>query len=101
MKKRSDGRTVKGLRIRGQVRERILTAYIELLRGGGPSPTARATAARAELSLRVIFKHFSDLRALRLPAFKPIPGPNPEMPSHENSVRAATAARLELILPRH
>lgn len=41
MKRRIDGRTIKGLRIREQVRERILIAYIALIRSGVPSPTAR------------------------------------------------------------
>ncbi len=69
MKKRVDGRTIKGLRIRQQVRERILAAYVDLIRAGVPMPTAREIAERAGLSLRVIFKHFPDLRALRLASF--------------------------------
>ncbi len=101
MKKRIDGRTVKGLRIREQVRERILTAYIELLRGGVPAPTARATAARAGLSLRVIFKHFSDLRALRLAAFNRIQAQSREFSSEEIPARASAAERLELFVQRH
>ena len=101
MKKRIDGRTVKGQRIREQVRERILTAYIELLRGGVPSPTARATATRAGLSLRVIFKHFPDLRALRLAAFNRIQAQSREFSSEEIPVRASAAERLELFVQRH
>jgi AcrR family transcriptional regulator len=101
MKKRIDGRTVKGQRIREQVRERILTAYIELLRGGVPSPTARATAARARLSLRVIFKHFPDLRALRLAAFNRIQAQSGEFSSEEIPVHASAAERLELFVQRH
>jgi TetR/AcrR family transcriptional regulator of autoinduction and epiphytic fitness len=60
-----DGRTVKGQRIRAQVRERILNAYVDLMREGLPAPTARQTAVRAGLSVRVIYKHFPDLSLLR------------------------------------
>jgi TetR/AcrR family transcriptional regulator, regulator of autoinduction and epiphytic fitness len=60
-----DGRTTKGLRIRAQVKDRILTAYVDLLREGVAMPTARQTAVRAGLSVRVIFKHFADLSLLR------------------------------------
>lgn len=101
MKKRIDGRTVKGLRIREQVRERILTAYIDLIRGGVPSPTARETAKRAGLSLRVIFKHFSDLRVLRLAAFNRIQAQSREFSSEAIPVRASAAERLELFVQRH
>ena len=101
MKKRIDGRTIKGQRIRQEVRERILTAYIELIREGVPSPTARATAARAVLSLRVIFKHFSDLRALRLAAFNRIQAQSREFFSQEIPDRASAAERLELFVQRH
>ena len=69
MKKHIDGRTVKGLRIKQQGRESILAAYGDLLRSGVPAPTVRQTADRAGLSLRAIFNHFPDLRALRLASF--------------------------------
>jgi AcrR family transcriptional regulator len=68
MKRRVDGRTAKGLRIKEQVEQDILSAYIELIREGSPTPTARETAQRAHLSLRVIFKHFVSLSELRLAA---------------------------------
>ena len=101
MKKRIDGRTVKGLRIRQHVREQILTAYIELIREGVPSPTARETAKRAGLSLRVIFKHFSDLRALRLASFNRIQAQSREFSSEAIPVRASAAQRLEVFVQRH
>jgi TetR/AcrR family transcriptional regulator of autoinduction and epiphytic fitness len=95
MNKRIDGRTVKGLRIREQIRERILSAYIALIGSGVPSPTARATAARAGLSLRVIFKHFPDLHALRLASFNRIQAQSVESFSANIPVRASAAKRLE------
>jgi AcrR family transcriptional regulator len=72
MTKKIDGRTAKGLRIKQQVEQRILTAYINLIREGIPTPTARATARRAQLSLRVIFKHFATLSELRFAALSRI-----------------------------
>ncbi len=54
MTKKIDGRTAKGLRIKQQVEQGILTAYIDLIREGIPTPTARETARRAHLSVRVI-----------------------------------------------
>jgi AcrR family transcriptional regulator len=56
-----DGRTARGQLIKEEVREKILNAYIELLREGIPLPTARQIAKQARLSLRGIFKRFTDL----------------------------------------
>jgi AcrR family transcriptional regulator len=72
MKKSINGRSAKGLRIREQVNKRILTAYIELIREGIPTPSGRETARRARLSLRVIFNHFPSLGELRLAAIASI-----------------------------
>jgi AcrR family transcriptional regulator len=72
MTKKIDGRTAKGLRIKQQVEQNILTAYIDLIRAGIPTPTARETARRARLSLRVIFKHFRTLSELRFAAISRI-----------------------------
>ena len=72
MTKKIDGRTAKGLRIKQQVEHDILTAYIDLIRTGIPTPTARETAQRARLSLRVIFKHFRTLSELRFAAISRI-----------------------------
>lgn len=70
MKKRIDGRTAKGARIRRQVRESLLASYIDLIRRGIPVPTAAPEIAeRARLSLRAIFNHSPDLRVLRLASF--------------------------------
>jgi TetR/AcrR family transcriptional regulator, regulator of autoinduction and epiphytic fitness len=101
MKRRIDGRTVKGLRIREQVRERILSAYIELIRAGVPSPTARTTAERAGLSLRVIFKYYSDLRSLRLASFNRIVAQSDEFFSEELPDSGSAAERLERFVQRH
>src|SRR5258708_6047636 len=101
MKKKVDGRTVKGLRIREQVRESILTAYIDLIRSGVPAPTARETVEHAALSLRVIFKHFSDLRALRLESFNRIQTLSNKFFSEEIPDRGSAAERLELFVQRH
>jgi len=68
-----DGRTAKGLRIRAEMRERILAAYMSLMQQGVPTPTAREIAKRAKLSVRVIFKHFTDLTLLRQVAIERIP----------------------------
>jgi AcrR family transcriptional regulator len=72
MTKKIDGRTAKGLRIKQQVEQGILTAYIDLIREGLPTPTARETARRAQLSVRVIFKHFATLSELRFAAISRI-----------------------------
>jgi hypothetical protein len=72
MTKKIDGRTAKGLRIKQQVEQYILTAYIDLIRTGIPTPTARETSQRAQLSLRVIFKHFATLSELRFAAISRI-----------------------------
>lgn len=101
MNKRIDGRTLKGQRIRQEVRERILTAYVELIREGAPSPTARATATRAGLSLRVIFKHFSDLRALRLASFNRMQALSNQFFSEKLPDSGSAAERLERFVQRH
>lgn len=101
MKKRIDGRTVKGLRIRQQVRESLLIAYTDLIRSGVPVPTTREIAARARLSPRVIFKHFSDLRALRLESFNRMQALSSEFLSEEIPDRASAAERLELFVQKH
>lgn len=100
MKKRIDGRTAKGLRIRQQVRESILSAYMELIRSGVPAPTTSEIAKRAGLSLRVIFKHFSDLRALRLESFNRMQALSSEFFSAPLPEHGSAAERLEQFLER-
>jgi AcrR family transcriptional regulator len=95
MKKRIDGRTAKGLRIRQQIRERLLNAYIDLIRSGVPAPTAADIAKRARLSLRVIFKHFSDLRTLRLESFNRMQALSSEFFSPQVPDQGSPAHRLE------
>jgi TetR/AcrR family transcriptional regulator of autoinduction and epiphytic fitness len=52
-----DGRLARGERARRKVAE----ALVELLTEGDPEPTAKAIAARAGVSLRLVFHHFVDL----------------------------------------
>ncbi len=52
-----DGRRARGQRTRHNVAE----ALTELLHAGHPEPTARAVAARAGVSLRLVFHHFADM----------------------------------------
>ena len=52
-----DGRRARGHRTRYNVAQ----ALTELLRAGNPEPTARAVAARAGVSLRLVFHHFADM----------------------------------------
>lgn len=101
MTKRVDGRTARGLRIRQGVHERILSGYIDLIREGVPIPTAREVAKRAGVSLRVIFKHFSDLRTLRLASFNRMQKQSSEFFSGLIPDRGTAAERLELFLQRH
>lgn len=60
-----DGRTVRGKRIREQIKAQIIAAYIELLREGNTLPTMVEVARRAGASIRVLFKHFHDANSLR------------------------------------
>jgi hypothetical protein len=64
-----DGRTTRGQLVRKHVRERIVNAYIELLRASILFPTATEIAERASHSRRVVFDHFADLSELRAAAF--------------------------------
>ncbi len=66
--KATDGRTARGRLIKEEVREKILNAYIELLRKGILFATAREIAKHAGVSLRVVFKRFGDLSELRATA---------------------------------
>ncbi len=52
-----DGRTARSARTRAAV----VTAVLELVRGGNPRPTAKEIAARAGISLRSVYVHFDDL----------------------------------------
>ena len=56
----SDGR-----RRRGQNnRARIVTAMLEIIRTGDMSPSADQVAARADVGLRTVFRHFKDMDSL-------------------------------------
>lgn len=56
----SDGRLLRGER----TKHRIAEALIELIEGGDPRPTAKRIAARADVSLRLVFHHFEDVEAV-------------------------------------
>lgn len=45
-------------------RARIVQAMLELVHGGDPSPSAELVAARADVGLRTVFRHFKDLESL-------------------------------------
>ncbi len=53
----SDGRLARGRRTRRNVGD----ALVALLWEGDPDPTAKAVAARAGVSLRLVFHHFADM----------------------------------------
>lgn len=56
---------VDGRRRRSQdSRARIVKAMLELVREGGVSPPAELVAARADVGLRTVFRHFKDLDSL-------------------------------------
>lgn len=53
----TDGRLARGQR----TRRNVAHALLELLQAGNLVPTAREVAQRAEVSLRLVFHHFSDM----------------------------------------
>ena len=54
-----------GRRRRGQDnRARIVAAMLEIIRSGEVSPSAEQVAARAEVGLRTVFRHFQDMESL-------------------------------------
>jgi AcrR family transcriptional regulator len=54
-----------GRRNRGeQSRRRIVAALMDLVREGVITPTAEAVAARADVGLRTVFRHFADMETL-------------------------------------
>lgn len=54
-----------GRRRRGQdSRERIVSAMLDLMREGEVAPGAERVAARAEVGLRTVFRHFRDMESL-------------------------------------
>jgi TetR/AcrR family transcriptional regulator of autoinduction and epiphytic fitness len=101
MTKRTDGRTAKGQRIKELVHQAILNSYIELIRQGVPSPTARETAKQAGLSLRVIFNHFPDLLALRLAAFNRINAQADEFFARDIPTEGSAQERLSRFVQTH
>ena len=56
---------IDGRRNRGeQSRRRIVAALMALVRDGVITPTAEAVAARADVGLRTVFRHFADMETL-------------------------------------
>lgn len=54
-----------GRRRRGQdSRDRIVSAMLDLMREGEAAPGAERVAARAEVGLRTVFRHFRDMDSL-------------------------------------
>ena len=45
-------------------RDRIVTAMIDLVEAGAITPSAEEVAARAEVGLRSVFRHFRDMESL-------------------------------------
>ena len=56
----SDGRRRRGL----DSRDRIVGALLDLMREGEVAPGAERVAARAEVGLRTVFRHFRDMDSL-------------------------------------
>lgn len=56
----TDGRVLRGAR----TRSRIVQALLDLLNDGVLAPTAAQIADRAEVSVRSVFQHFTDMEAL-------------------------------------
>ena len=56
----TDGRRRRGL----DSRDRLVEAMLELLREGEVAPGAERVAARAEVGLRTVFRHFRDMDSL-------------------------------------
>ncbi len=56
---------VDGRRVRGQEnRRKIVEAMIALVSDGALSPSAQEVAARADVGLRTVFRHFDDMESL-------------------------------------
>ncbi len=47
-----------------RTRRRVADALVSLLEEGDPSPTAKTVAARAAVSVRLVFHHFDDMESL-------------------------------------
>ncbi len=47
-----------------QTREKIVTAFIDLIGSGNPAPTAEQIAVHAQVGLRTVFRHFDDMETL-------------------------------------
>ena len=62
---RTNGSTRETPRARGErTRARVADALVDLLAAGDPAPTAKEVAARAGVSVRLVFHHFEDMETL-------------------------------------
>jgi len=55
-----DGRRARGI----ESRRKIVTAMMELVRAGNINPRAEDVAAKADVGLRTVFRHFDDMDSL-------------------------------------
>ncbi len=68
-----DGPSVDGRRRRGEDnRAKIVAALLSLVRDGDFTPGAEQVAARAQVSLRTVFRHFEDMERLYAEIVAPI-----------------------------
>lgn len=64
---------IDGRRQRGEDnRARIVQAMLELIRAGDYSPGAEQVAAKADVSLRTVFRHFEDMDSLYREIVRPL-----------------------------
>ncbi len=65
MQKPDTSNQIDGRRVRGQTnRRKIVEAMIALVGEGVMSPNAQEVAARADVGLRTVFRHFDDMESL-------------------------------------
>lgn len=100
-----DGRTARGLR----TRRAVVDALLRLQEEGDLEPTASRVAARAGVSLRTVFDHFSDMESLwaqageqelaKISAMADVPRPDLPLAERIDRFCASRARVLEALLP--
>lgn len=85
-----DGRRRRGL----DSRDRIIAAMLDLMRDGEVAPGAERVAARAEVGLRTVFRHFRDMDSLYAEMTRTIEG---ELADLIDRPLAATGERDRLV----
>jgi AcrR family transcriptional regulator len=91
----TDGRRRRGL----DSRDRIIAAMLDLMREGEVAPGAERVAARAEVGLRTVFRHFRDMESLYAEMSRAIEGEISGLISRPHAV-ADEATRLAEIIAR-